>query len=92
MDVYIAGMSNVITYHNLLNLGSIPEVSVIYLALKANVRICFDYASISTSRLLFNFYLKIVNTVIVIYVIMNTLTLLAGLVTALSKMILLLQA
>ena len=51
MDEYIAGSSNVVTYHNLLRLRSIPGIAVTTMIFNENTTICFDYAFISISRL-----------------------------------------
>ena len=68
---------------NLLNMGSIPGVRGTYFTFKANINICLNHTSISTSRLQLKLLSKFVNTGTVNDVTMNTVTLLAGLVTRL---------
>ena len=59
MGESITGRSNVVPYQNLLDLGSIPGVSVTYLTFKANKNICFDILFLYLNALIITFCLKV---------------------------------
>ena len=89
MDEYIVGRSNVVTFHNLLNLRSRDKCMI-----KADICNCFkgQVGNCNPRGSNYNFLSKIVNTFTVNYCTMNTVALLVDLVTALIKRLFLLQA
>ena len=90
MDEKIADRSNAVMDQNFPNVRSIPGVAVTYLAFKAITKKQLQISALNVHLSLlqgsnYNFLSKIVNTVTVNDVTMNTVKLLVGLVIVLTK-------